>query len=72
LEQQQVQAPASLTLLTAEQVAAKLQVKVSWVHERTRERCPTTERIPHIRLPGGRYVRFAEHAIDQWMNNGCK
>jgi hypothetical protein len=44
-----VRVAVPLRLLTAEQVADKLQVKVSWVHERTRERCPKTERIPHIR-----------------------
>lgn len=61
-----------MKLLTAEEVAAMLQVKPSWVHERTRERCPENQRIPCVRLPGGRYVRFNEQAIIEWMQNGCK
>jgi predicted DNA-binding transcriptional regulator AlpA len=61
-----------MRLLTADQVADMLQVKTSWVHERTRERCPESERIPSIRLPGGRYVRFNEDQIIEWMKNGCK
>jgi excisionase family DNA binding protein len=57
-------------LLTAEEVAAMLQVKVSWVREKTRKRCPVTERIPHVRL--GKYVRFNEQIVTEWMRNGCR
>ena len=60
-----------MKLLTADQVADMLQVNVSWVHERTRQRCREHERIPCIRLPGGRYVRFNEDQIVEWMRNGC-
>jgi excisionase family DNA binding protein len=61
-----------MRLLTAEEVAEKLRVKVSWVQERCRERTPAEQRIPFIKLPGGRYVRFVETQIDAWMANGCK
>lgn len=57
-------------LLTVEEVAAMLQVKISWVRERTRERCPVSEQIPHIRL--GKYVRFNEQVVSEWMRNGCR
>lgn len=51
----------SSRLLTADEVAAILRVKRSWVYTATR-----SNRIPHIRL--GRYVRFNEDAIDAWMD----
>lgn len=48
-------------LLTADQVAEMLQVDKSWVYAACR-----SGRIPHIRL--GRYVRFSEPAIEEWMS----
>ncbi|HLJ25345.1 MAG TPA: helix-turn-helix domain-containing protein [Candidatus Angelobacter sp.] len=59
-------------LLTAGEVAAMLRVKESWVWERTRDRCPEDQRIPYRRLPGGRYVRFVESEIHEWIANGFK
>jgi excisionase family DNA binding protein len=47
-------------LLTADQVAALLQVTRSWVYAETR-----AGRIPHVRL--GRYVRFRGSAIARWV-----
>lgn len=47
-------------LLTAEEVAALLQVTCSWVYDQTRR-----QRIPHLRL--GRYVRYRREALDAWM-----
>jgi len=47
-------------LLTADEVAELLQVEKSWVYAACR-----SGRIPHIRL--GRYVRFSELAIEEWM-----
>ena len=41
-------------LLTVHQLAHHLQVKPSWIYERTRRRSADT--IPHLRL--GKYVRF--------------
>lgn len=48
------------TLMTAEELAALLQVTCSWVYAETRK-----QRIPHLRL--GRYVRYRRSAIDAWM-----
>jgi len=47
-------------LLTAEEVAALLQVTCSWVYAQTRR-----HRIPHLRL--GRYVRYRRSALEGWM-----
>jgi len=47
-------------LLTADEVADMLRVDKSWVYAATR-----SNRIPHIRL--GRYVRFSESSIIEWM-----
>ncbi len=49
------------TLLTAEEVAALLQVTCAWVYAETRR-----HRIPHLRL--GRYVRYRREALELWMN----
>ncbi len=50
------------TLLTAEEVAALLQVTCSWVYAETRR-----HRIPHLRL--GRYVRYRRGALESWMED---
>src|SRR5205823_6285094 len=47
-------------LLTADQVAALLQVTRSWVYAETH-----AGRIPHVRL--GRYVRYRASAIARWI-----
>jgi excisionase family DNA binding protein len=47
-------------LLTADEVAALLRVTSAWVYAQTR-----ADRIPHVRL--GRYVRFRQDAVDQWI-----
>ncbi len=54
------QLSAADTLLTAEEVAALLQVTCAWVYAQTRR-----HRIPHLRL--GRYVRYRREALDAWM-----
>jgi hypothetical protein len=43
-------------LLTAEELAARLNVPASWIREQTRSRSLTGDPLPHLRL--GRYVRF--------------
>lgn len=48
-------------LLTADQVAAYLQVNKSFVYSLTRE-----NRIPHVKL-GERYVRYRLDAIEAWV-----
>jgi excisionase family DNA binding protein len=50
----------SSALLTADEVAGLLQVTAAWVYAQTR-----ADRIPHVRL--GRYVRFRQDAIEQWV-----
>ena len=48
-------------LLTADEVAAYLKVKRSWVYAETR-----ANRIPHVRL--GRYVRYQGEAVERWID----
>ena len=48
-------------LLTADQVAALLQVTKAWVYAETRAR-----RIPHV--PLGRYVRYRRSAVLMWIS----
>ncbi|MGP0037326.1 MAG: helix-turn-helix domain-containing protein [Solirubrobacteraceae bacterium] len=50
------------TLLTAEEVAALLQVTCAWVYAQTRR-----HQIPHLRL--GRYVRYRRTAIETWIED---
>jgi excisionase family DNA binding protein len=50
------------TLMTADDLAALLQVTPAWVYAETRKR-----RIPHLRL--GRYVRYRRSAIDAWIQD---
>lgn len=47
-------------LLTADVVAAKLDVGVKWVWAQAR-----AGSIPHVKL--GRYRRFRQEAIDRWI-----
>ena len=47
-------------LLTADEVAAYLRVKRSWVYAETR-----ANRIPHVRL--GRYVRYQVDGVELWI-----
>ncbi|HEV2975294.1 MAG TPA: helix-turn-helix domain-containing protein [Solirubrobacteraceae bacterium] len=47
-------------LLTADEVAALLQVTKAWVYAETRAR-----RIPHV--PLGRYVRYRRSAVLAWI-----
>lgn len=51
-------------LLTADDVAELLQVPRSWVYERTRSR--GSQWLPHVRL--GKYVRFEEHAVREFVD----
>lgn len=51
-------------LLTADEVAERLSVPVSWVRESSRSGA-----IPCVRL--GRYVRFVEADVESWLE-GCK
>jgi excisionase family DNA binding protein len=55
-------------LLTAEEVAALLKVKPSWVYERIRAR--KGEKLPHVKL--GHYVRFERTAIEEFVKRQRK
>jgi len=46
-------------LLSVEEAAALLLVKVSWLYERTR-----TNQVPHIKL--GKYLRFDRDELVAW------
>ena len=48
-------------LLTVDEVAERLGVTKDWVWAQAR-----SGRIPHVQL--GRYRRFREEAIDQWLD----
>ena len=48
------------TLLTVDQVAQRLGVSKDWVWAQARAGL-----IPHVQL--GRYRRFREEALDQWL-----
>lgn len=52
--------PDAAKLLTAEEVAERLDVGVTWIWAQAR-----AGRIPHVRL--GRYKRFRSEAIDAWL-----
>jgi excisionase family DNA binding protein len=47
-------------LLTAEEIADRLGMRIDWVWAEAR-----AGRIPHIRL--GRYRRFRESAVESWL-----
>jgi hypothetical protein len=54
-------------LLTAEQLAERLNVPATWVREQTRSRALDTDPLPHLRL--GRYVRFRWESpeLEAWL-----
>jgi excisionase family DNA binding protein len=55
-------------LITVEDVAALLRVKVSWVYDRINPK--HGGRLPHVRL--GRYVRFERSAILEFIERQRK
>jgi predicted DNA-binding transcriptional regulator AlpA len=54
-----------MEILTPDEVAKRLKVKVSWVYEKRRPR--TKNPIPC--LPLGRYIRFDWNAVLQWLDS---
>ncbi len=50
-------------LMTVSELAAFLNVQVSWVYTRTRRR--GAERLPHIKL--GKYLRFSLPEVIAWL-----
>jgi excisionase family DNA binding protein len=55
-----VSAERGISLWTAEEVAERLGVPISWVYEQSR-----SGRIPTVTL--GRYRRYRPEAIDAWI-----
>ena len=53
----------SLTLLSVEEIAERLNVPVSWVYSRTREKGP--DAIPRLKV--GKYVRFELEKVLAWI-----
>ncbi len=49
-----------MKLITAEELANKLQVPKSWIYGQTRN-----DRIPCIRI--GKHIRFDEEQIESWL-----
>lgn len=59
-----VSVPSSEPILTAQQVAERLQLKPSTVYELTRRR----NRRPIPVLRAGKFLRFRWSEIEQWLN----
>lgn len=56
-------------ILTPQQLAERLQVKVTWVYDKTRRRgMGNGEPMPILNL--GRYLRFYWPDICAWLRNG--
>lgn len=52
-------------LLTIQEMADILKVNIRWLYARTREKDPGS--IPRIKV--GRYLRFEESAVLDWLRN---
>jgi excisionase family DNA binding protein len=52
-------------LLTVTEVADLLRVRASWIYERSRR--SGADQIPHFKL--GKYLRFSEQAVLEWLEN---
>ena len=55
----------SSPLMTAQELAAELNVPVSFIYDRTRKNGP--DEIPHLKL--GKYVRFDRAQIEKWKTD---
>ena len=54
-----------IEIITAAELAKRLQVPESWIRSRVRSRTPIAEQLPHIAL--GRYIRFDWGAVMDWL-----
>ena len=54
-------------ILTPQQLAARLQVKVSWVFERTRQRSKARGEVPLPFIRMGKYLRFHWPSVTAWL-----
>jgi excisionase family DNA binding protein len=57
-----------LELLTINEMAEKLKVPLSWIYSRTRITGPGS--FPMIKV--GKYLRFVEADVIEWLNNKQK
>jgi len=55
-------------LLTADEMAEKLKVPLSWIYSHTRQTGPGT--IPRIKV--GKYLRFDEAKVMEWLERQNK
>ena len=49
-------------LLTPEEQAEKLRVKLSWIYAQTRQK-----KIPFVKI--GKYIRFREREVEAWLRS---
>jgi len=63
IAQQEKETLMNHNLLSVNDLAAKLNLPVSWVYSRTRETGPGS--IPRVRL--GKYVRFEWERVKEWI-----
>ncbi len=54
-------------LLTPAQLAERLQVKVSWVFEQTRQRSAVRNKAPLPCIRMGKYLRFHWPSVSAWL-----
>ena len=54
-------------ILTPQQLADRLQVKVSWVKEQTRRRAKVRNAHPLPVIRMGKYLRFSWQAVSEWL-----
>jgi hypothetical protein len=54
-------------LLTPQQLAGRLQVPVSWVREKCRQRAQERDEDPLPFVPLGKYVRFRWADVEFWL-----
>ena len=59
-------------VLTPEELAERLKVRLGWVYEksRTRGRHASAKPLPCLRM--GRYLRFYWPDVCEWMRNGTR
>ena len=57
-----------IDLLTADQLARKLNITVSWIYSHARKKGDNS--IPHLKL--GKYIRFSESDVRLWLHSKQK
>ena len=57
-----------IDLLTADQLARKLNITVSWIYAHTRKKEDNS--IPYLKI--GKYIRFSESDVRLWLHSKQK